>query len=314
MEKVLTFLFTNPSGTFTQDLFSCVPHFITKANVVVLHEFEVFYKGILNFVNSDFRFRILVHSGSADKGGIITAGETIYEEIKEKREFKNVEIEFITRKPDWFDKGEFSTIKDGRKFWNMKYFNTDAAINDFIVNNQPIHKNDLINDNDIALTADFELIKNQKIFIGSSTCSLEYAQAVKGVIESKNLNFDVDIWDDVFGKANSTNIEVLEKAIEDYKFSIFIFSPDDKINMANNVTEKSIPRDNVIFEYGLFMGKNGRNPNTSFIVPKNWKDLRILSDIDGLNRYSYDYKNTNKESAVRTACDRIINTIQDNNK
>jgi predicted nucleotide-binding protein len=148
-----------------------------------------------------------------------------------------------------------------------------------------------------------------KIFIGSSTDGLKYAKAIKSVIENEEItSYHVDLWVDVFGSDNSTNIEVLEKSIDQYKYSIFVFSPDDTIRMSNNDEEKKIPRDNCIFEYGLFMGKNGR-PCTFFIVPTDWKGLRIISDTDGMNRFPYT-DNENKDSAVRTSCDKIMEAIK----
>jgi predicted nucleotide-binding protein len=64
----------------------------------------------------------------------------------------------------------------------------------------------------------------------------------------------------------------------------------------------------VIFEYGLFMGKNGR-PKTFFVVPQDWNGLRIISDADGQNRFPYT-DNDNKQSAVRSSVTKILEAIK----
>jgi hypothetical protein len=120
---------------------------------------------------------------------------------------------------------------------------------------------------------------------------------------------------DVFGDDNTTTIEKLEETIEKYKYSIFVFSPDDQIKLGNDNSEKKSPRDNVIFEYGLFMGKRGR-PNTFLMIPKDSYEkplVHILTDIDGLNYKAYAYSGsdkTNIKNDVRNACDDIIIAIE----
>lgn len=89
------------------------------------------------------------------------------------------------------------------------------------------------------------VISELKIFVGSSSDGFKYAQAVKSVIEKENSNYTVDVWKDVFGEDNFTNIEVLETALEKYRYSIFIFSPDDTIKISQKGDEQKMPRDNV---------------------------------------------------------------------
>lgn len=315
MSKILTFLISAPdSETFTPDLYSKCRNFLNDANVVVLHEFKHFYNCIFKYATSDFTFRLLVHSGSADKGGIITSGDTICEEIRGKKEFKNVDICFITRKPDWFEKDEYFKLLNGKKYWNMKYFNRTAAINQFLSENKPIKKGDLITNAVSAKTKKKSLqVVKSKIFIGSSMSGFKYAAAVKKIID-ENQNYTGVVWKDVFGDDNKTTIEKLEETIEKYKYSIFVFSPDDEIKPAKADSKQKIPRDNVIFEYGFFMGRGGR-PNTFLMMPHNSSQeplVHILTDISGLNYKSYIYSSsdgTDIKCNVRNACDDIINAI-----
>ena len=115
------------------------------------------------------------------------------------------------------------------------------------------------------------------IFIGSSRESLYIADKVKTLFE-KNL-FEVDIWDEgIFGKTKSSNftkeydivlsnVEWLKNFTDIYDFSIFLFVPEDKIVSETRVIRdiygnESTPtslgsRHNVIFEFGMFLGRIG---------------------------------------------------------
>lgn len=273
-------------------------------NAIILRGSKKF-KMLFSNMKDDFEFRLIVHYGLKDDAKSV--GKKIETDLKSNY---NIPLEFFTRETSIFSEtDQLSTMYSVEpnhhqiKLYNFDEMNTDPFIDKLpIIKKQTTLK--IRNSHNEKI-----VIQKPKIFIGSSTDGLDYAKAVKSVIDGENLSFDVDIWVDFFGKDNSTNIEVLEKALNQYKYSIFIFSPDDTINMANSKEVKKIPRDNVIFEYGLFMGRNGRNPNTSFLVPENWKNLRILSDIDGLNRFTY-IDNSIRESAVRNACEKIIAAIK----
>jgi predicted nucleotide-binding protein len=104
--------------------------------------------------------------------------------------------------------------------------------------------------------------KNEKplVFIGSSREGLPIANAVKAAIEDGGT--DVRVWTDgVFG-ASQTTIESLESTVRSSDIAVLVFSPDDKLRSRG--TTHIVPRDNVIFELGLFMGALGRN--RAFVV------------------------------------------------
>ena len=58
----------------------------------------------------------------------------------------------------------------------------------------------------------------------------------------------------VFGLSEST-IESLMKEVNTSEFGIFVFSPDDAVRMRGKLF--SAPRDNVVYELGLFSGALG---------------------------------------------------------
>lgn len=112
------------------------------------------------------------------------------------------------------------------------------------------------------------------IFIGSSSESLPVARQIKAFFEEAL--FEVDIWDEgVFERTRSfggsaTNAEQLKNFTDIYDFAIFLFVPDDKIvsqtrtDLQGNFKEAVATRHNVVFEFGLFLGRIGARK--SFIL------------------------------------------------
>lgn len=120
------------------------------------------------------------------------------------------------------------------------------------------------------------------LFIGSSVENLEVANALQ-----QNLEYDanVTVWNQGVFNLSSNSIDDLLKVLERTDFGIFIFNPDDVSKIRNK--EYSTVRDNIIFELGLFIGKLGRS-RVFYIIPRSIKDLRLPTDLIGLNPGTYD--------------------------
>lgn len=160
------------------------------------------------------------------------------------------------------------------------------------------------------LKEEISTIKTSKtrIFIGSSTEALNIARKIKS-----GLRYDahVDTWaDGIFDEPGKAYIEVLEEILDNYEYGIFVFNPDDKIFSRGKQLE--IPRDNVIFEYGMFLGRHTRR-KAFFIIPRG-VDIKIMTDVLGITALDYDSTNPNIQSAVSDACDQIRNIIEQRNK
>jgi nucleoside phosphorylase len=141
-QTILTFVITDPSdGSFTEDLYTA-RNFLNETHPVVLHEFNHFYT-IFKFADKGFKFRIVIHAGLTDRGGKNT-GEQILGEFRSKEEFKSIEMNFVTRKPDWFGENIFSINKDGKRYFNLKYFNREDFIKEFLEAVPVFTKEDLI--------------------------------------------------------------------------------------------------------------------------------------------------------------------------
>lgn len=118
---------------------------------------------------------------------------------------------------------------------------------------------------------------NPRVFIGSSSEGLPIATRISRKIKSNG--FDVRSWNkDVFSPSES-NIEALVEQAKSCDFAILVLTPDDWVKSRGKL--KIAPRDNVIFELGLFMGAIGRN-RTYLLTTKT--TMKLPSDLDGITR------------------------------
>jgi predicted nucleotide-binding protein len=136
-----------------------------------------------------------------------------------------------------------------------------------------------------------------KLFVGSSQKNLKVAQLLADGLEEAA---EVTIWNEgVFG-LNQGFLETLLKKLEEFDFAALVLAADD-LTTAKDETRPS-PRDNVLFESGLFMGVLGRE--RVFLVCDDSVPLKIPSDLAGVTLASYDGErlaSTSPDAAVRKA-------------
>lgn len=117
------------------------------------------------------------------------------------------------------------------------------------------------------------------------------------------------LWDEgLFGLGN-TFIESLINALPRFDFAVLVLTPDDLVTSRD--VESFGPRDNVLFELGLFMGRLGRL--RTFIVHQSVADLKIPSDLSGVATATYEWPrgDENHVAAVGVACDKIRRVIRE---
>lgn len=144
------------------------------------------------------------------------------------------------------------------------------------------------------------------IFIGSSSEGLDFTRAIRGRLEN---DAEITLWEDNFFTLSNTFIETLVNSASRFDFAILVLSGDDLISSRDN--ESFGPRDNVIFELGLFMGTIGRA--RTFIVHQANASTKIPSDLSGITmaKYQWPRQDNSHESAVGSACDAIRKAIQE---
>jgi len=110
----------------------------------------------------------------------------------------------------------------------------------------------------------------------------------------------------VFGLSEGT-LESLVIAIEEYDFAVLALTPDDL------VTSRSLPvqapRDNVLFELGLFMGALGRN--RTYLLFDRTAQLKLPTDLAGVTAATYErHTSGNLRAALGAAATQIEGNIE----
>lgn len=112
------------------------------------------------------------------------------------------------------------------------------------------------------------------VFIGGSSESLDEARTLKESLESFG-SVNCTIWNNGIFVFNKNFLDSLTHASYSFDFGILIATNDDIALMRNSL--KDIPRDNVIFEYGLFLGSMGNSK--TFLLQE--KGVNLPSDLLG---------------------------------
>lgn len=144
------------------------------------------------------------------------------------------------------------------------------------------------------------------LFIACASESLSVAEAIRDYFESGK-EVVAEIWTDNVFKPSKGTMESLEGKLESSDFTVAIFSADDKVESRGQ--EKVAPRDNTVFELGLFGGAIGRE--RSFFAVEKGADLKIPSDLAGITslRFSRPDK-ANDVLEVEEACAQIEERIR----
>jgi hypothetical protein len=144
------------------------------------------------------------------------------------------------------------------------------------------------------------------LFIGSSSEGLEFARAVRSLLDH---DAETRLWDEGYVNPGSTFIDKLVKDLPRFDFAVLVLTPDDLVSSRDVATFG--PRDNVIFELGLFMGRLGRA--RTFMLHQTDAKLKIPTDLSGVTAATYDWPREDRShrSAVGAACDSIREVVRD---
>lgn len=145
------------------------------------------------------------------------------------------------------------------------------------------------------------------LFIASSSEFLDLASALQ---ESLERVAEVTVWNQDVFKLSRYNIESLLETLEASDFGVFIFTPQDVINIRGE--EKLTVRDNVLFELGLFIGKLGRE-RCFIVAPRgSEEEIHLPSDLLGMTPalYEPDRQDKNLVAALGPAATKIARQIK----
>jgi predicted nucleotide-binding protein len=140
-----------------------------------------------------------------------------------------------------------------------------------------------------------------RLFIGSTTEAIQLAREVQAELDHE---VQATVWtQNLFTPGDPTWSRLVEMARTQFDFALFVFSGDDIVESRGAATRA--PRDNVLLEYGLFVGAVG--PDRTFFLFNRDHRPKIASDLAGVTALEYgDRDDGNQQAAVGPACTRLI--------
>jgi hypothetical protein len=144
------------------------------------------------------------------------------------------------------------------------------------------------------------------VFVGSAEEGLQFARAIRSLLDD---DAEIKIWNEGVFEPGRTFIETLVNMRLSFDFAVFVFTADDWVK--SRQTESKAPRDNVIFELGLFTGYLGRD--RSLIVRQKGTELKIPSDLAGVTMSIFDWPrgDNSPEGALGKTCDTLRRIIRE---
>ncbi|HEY4760765.1 MAG TPA: nucleotide-binding protein [Thermoguttaceae bacterium] len=144
------------------------------------------------------------------------------------------------------------------------------------------------------------------IFIASSKEALKIAYAIQ-----ENLEHDAlcKVWTQGIFNLSGTALDNLIKAVEQCDFAVFMFEPDDILQIRDQ-TVRTV-RDNIVFEFGLCIGMLGKE-RVFFLVPKESGDIHLPTDLIGIQpgHYLPQKKEEDLLSALGPFCNKLRRQIK----
>jgi hypothetical protein len=142
------------------------------------------------------------------------------------------------------------------------------------------------------------------VFIGSSTEGLKIAQAIQQEIYH---SVEPKLWSQGLFRPSQGSLNELATQMDQADFGILVLTPDDVTQSRSE--ETSSPRDNVIFELGLFIGRLGSS--RCFFIYDQTINLKLPSDLYGITPLKYrPHRDGNLRAALGPACTSIITEIE----
>jgi hypothetical protein len=152
-------------------------------------------------------------------------------------------------------------------------------------------------------------MEKPRVFIGSSTEGKRIARAMHRLLSDCS---EPKLWDQGVFLPGRFAIEDLEGQLRASNFAVFVATPDDEVTKRGETS--LIMRDNVLFEFGLFIGILGRR-RVFLAVPDDPK-IEIPSDLSGIGLGEYNCARSIRKddsevvAAVQIAADNIVSAIR----
>lgn len=151
----------------------------------------------------------------------------------------------------------------------------------------------------------FEDMKNSshplKVFIGSSAEGLPIAKNLQAEIDSSS-EFESHCWTTGTFSPGSFTLDALVEKAHVVDFAILVATGEDTV--ITRGMEMAAIRDNIVFEFGLFLGALGRDRVYLLSVG----DVKVPSDLEGLFRLTYKARS---DSNIRAGLNNAVLQAQE---
>lgn len=150
------------------------------------------------------------------------------------------------------------------------------------------------------------VVARPRVFIASARESLPYAHALQELLEP---DCEVTVWDqDVFLLSRAA-IDSLLKRTRESDYAVMICNNDDRVFRRGK--QEAVPRDNVIFELGLFIGALGLD--RVFVVAPSDQDVKLPTDLDSVTYTTFvaTRSDGSAKAALGPASAKILREIRD---
>ena len=145
------------------------------------------------------------------------------------------------------------------------------------------------------------------VFIGCSGESLAIADAIKAELNQADANVEVRLWSEGVFKPSTFTLESLERELRQADFAALVLAPDDIVTSREKT--EAAPRDNVIFELGLFIGALGHS--RTFVIRPHDVDVKMPTDLAGFTTLPYAVGNeTEPRDAVASTCAELMEAMR----
>lgn len=134
------------------------------------------------------------------------------------------------------------------------------------------------------------------VFVGSTG---ERAEIADAIVQQLSAIAEVTHWEDAYPPGISI-YDTLMSIKDNFDFAVFVLTADDFLQSRGESYQS--PRDNVVFELGLFLGSIG--PGRVFAVIDENVKTKLPTDLSGVvyEKYNPNRKDGNISSALRVAC------------
>jgi hypothetical protein len=150
-----------------------------------------------------------------------------------------------------------------------------------------------------------------KVFIGSAYEALNVAEEIRSLLAN---DADPTVWNTAREfQANDSALDGLLTLIERNDYALFVLSLEDHLKIRADLT--LAVRDNVLFEFGLFMGQLGKDRVAAIleVTGPGAPDTRVPSDLQGItiHRFTRSANPGTLRNSVAIALKPFLDTIRE---